>query len=86
MVDKQDVNVEFQRTGPDGCTIGVGPVPGRSSLAVTVTRGSVIHTVAYCRNVESAQILADGLRCLLRPWLVEESDDSDRAASRVHDG
>lgn len=61
--------MSFSREGPDGCIIGIGPVPGRSSIAVTVTRGTTIHTVAYCRNEESARILIDGMSCLLRPWL-----------------
>lgn len=73
--------VQFERPGPAGCITGIGPVPGRSSLTVTVIRGSVIRTVAYYRNEESAQILADGMRCLLAPGLQEESHGVE---SRTH--
>lgn len=87
MVEPAVPTLSLEREGT-GCVISVGPVPGRSSLAVTVTRGSVIHTVAYCRTIEAAQILIDGLRCLVAPWVREESDDepTTASASRVHDG
>lgn len=45
--------------------VGVGPIPGRKSIGVTVRAGSVIHTVAYCRDIESARTLRDALLAIV---------------------
>ncbi len=51
--------VEFQR---GDLAIGVGWMPGRKRVCVTVCRGSVVHTAAYCRSEQEAQRLIDALQ------------------------
>lgn len=48
-------------------SVGVTRMPWRKSVCVTVRRGSVIYTTAYCRSDEEAQRLWDALVELTRP-------------------
>ncbi len=41
--------------------VGVGHMPDRKQQCVTVRRGSVVYTVAYCRNDEEARRLVAAL-------------------------
>lgn len=54
--------IEFQR---GDLAVGVGRMPMRKSQCVTVRRGSVIYTAAYCRNDEEADRLVGALCELL---------------------
>lgn len=50
--------IEFSR---GDVSIGVGPVEGRKSSRVTVTRGSVMWTSAYLRNEDEERRLVEAL-------------------------
>lgn len=55
--------VEFTR-GDLG--VGITKMPWRKSICVTVRRGSVVYTAAYCRNEEEAERLRDALEELFK--------------------
>ena len=47
--------------------VGITRVPTRTSVAVTVRRGSTVFTAAYCRNEEEADRLWQALVELTDP-------------------
>lgn len=53
--------------------VGITRYPWRKSIAVTVRRGSVVYTAAYCRSEEEADRLWAALVELTQPVPVEEA-------------
>jgi hypothetical protein len=53
----------FERIGSD-IAIEVGPIPGRTRIAICVVRGSIHSVVAYARSEAHAMELVEGLRDL----------------------
>lgn len=50
--------IEFQR---GDMAVGVGNLPMRKSICVTVRRGVTVYAAAYCRNDAEAERLIDAL-------------------------
>lgn len=55
----------FKRDHTGSVGVHVGHLPGRKSACVSIIRGSVMDTVAYCRSDEDAVRLQQALADLL---------------------
>ena len=56
----------------DGLAVGITRLDWRKNIAVTVRRGSVVYTAAYCRNEDEADRLWAALVELTNPVPAED--------------